>query len=312
MTCLNMTGSTAGSIRVSLRCDKMPLDMMEKNEKHYSEADIFPENGAYEYRYLKGGHKYGLGGMPAPRKGSYVSFSKLLRMYRPLILSFIIVMLAFVMRRYAESRREAVLDPSAVVITVSDPSAGVSLKIDTAHFCYYIRKAEIDGNKAAIEYDETDPRKYWGVFLEKDKSTSGYVSDIARQAALDSCIRDTVYAMEAGKAGFKLDDGELEDIGYDAEEFFKDLNEEAALRTGLTKDVVLEMAEKEALSHFYMLDLARKDVEKGGALSELEAVRERYDTGGTYYEELLKGYAVSIDEEEMYKIKPGRVTINNE
>ena len=235
---------------------------------------------------------------PAERKKKRkVRLKKEVRTFLLIIISFLVVMALYItFDRLTKFDYEKNLD--TIVVTVDQTN--ISLKEIT----YYIMLVERTGNEYAGQYNENNLTEYWGLYMNQGDET-GYVTDLAKQAALDYCIRDNIYAMEAGKAGITLNQVEIAELREDTENAFLAMNSREKEVSGLSQEELQIIMEKECLSHKYMSILAQNY--KDGALEAMTLV---YDVGGSYYNELLEKYPVSLNEKIWKNVKVGHITIN--
>lgn len=311
------------------------IDVIEKGKSREQNAVL--NDTEYTFRYIKDGK--------SPRTGRNIRDSlcgdikpevaksgmtgaarpgRMIKLYRPIIFSVAIVMIATLLYRRAIKLDTSAHTDSVIVSieqtgTAGDEATAAESGTDTLvtdvtlkELGYYIYKAETEGNITALNYDADDPKAYWNLYMNQDGSNSGYVSDLARDAALDYCIRDTLYELEAEKNGFSLGADELADADYDAEKMYSELSDKAKKNTGLDEELMKEMAEREYTAHAYMRSLAETDVENGDASSVLEAVTKYYDIGGSYYTDLLGTYSITVNDELWNNVRVGFVTINND
>ncbi|MCR5209815.1 MAG: hypothetical protein K6C99_06365 [Lachnospiraceae bacterium] len=313
----------------------MPVEIIEKSSdpEKRSRTDLpsdeFSElsGSDFEYRYLKNGKSprsgssirldpgngsYSRrGGKDMPQSRSFlVRPGNFLRLYKPLIFVMLISVLAIFL-----SKRAGYLDTGehldSIMIDMESLSGeNENEEIPLRYLGYYIVKTELDGDQTAREYDSSDPKAYWNLYMNQDGQNSGYVSDLARDAVLNYCIRDIIYSDLAKKNGYKLNEELLTETDYDAASFYADLSDRAKAKTGLTEDEVRVIMENEALAHSYMLELASLSVKDGLASNSLEAVNELYDINGSYYKNLLSDYKITINTDEWNKVRIGFVTIN--
>lgn len=281
----------------------------------------------FEYRYLKngksprsghripvdaGGSSYGKRGSAgmAKSRGFVVRPGNFIRLYKPLIFVMLITFLAIFL-----SKRAGFLDTGehldSVMIRMESLSGeNIDEEIPLRYLGYYIVKTEQEGDQAAREYDASNPKAYWNLYMNQDGINSGYVSDLARDAVLNYCIRDIIYSDLAKKNGFKLNDELLTETEYEAATFYADLSERAKNKTGLTEEEVKSIMKNEALAHAYMLELADESVNAGLASNSLGAVNDIYDINGSYYITLLSDYKITINTDEWNKVRIGFTTIN--
>jgi len=187
---------------------------------------------------------------------------------------------------------------STPVITVSDNI--VTLK----DFSYYIIEMENKGQEVALIYDENNPIAYWNLYMN-DSSDSGYVTDLARRTAIDFCVRDNIYAIEAKNAGMSLTNDEIEEIRYDAEQYYYKVSDKGIENLGLDVFSLEKAMQTEALAYKYISSLAENDED-----GVLQSVVLKYDVGGNYYEALKNEYHIVIEHEILNEVRFGFVTIN--
>lgn len=192
---------------------------------------------------------------------------------------------------YEEDLAEPIVTIDGMVVTLKEIS-------------YYIMEVENTGDAFARVYNPDNPVEYWGLYMNEE-IRSGYVSDLARTAALDYCIRDNIYYLEAVRAGVELTDEEQESVRADAEDYYAQMTKRQREVTQLvTQDLEL-ILEKVTLTQKYMVQLSSQD-----DVSVLEAVTLHYDVGGDYYENLIKSYTIDINKRIWKQVHPGHVTIN--
>lgn len=172
-------------------------------------------------------------------------------------------------------------------------------KITLKEAAYYIMVIESNVHGAAIEYNTNNPREYWNVYLNDGEGNSNFLSGQAKEDAMNACIRDGIYYIEALNAGITLSDEEKKQCAEDA-------SEEEKLLTG--KQVQVTQYEYKDMYHIIeKIALVKKYV---NTLMEKGYTAEQLDFGGEYYEELKKGYDVKINEEMWENISLGKLTIN--
>lgn len=188
-----------------------------------------------------------------------------------------------------------------IIVTVDETNLSLQ------EISYYIMKLEADVDAAAKLYNADNPKSYWNVYMNQDGSNSGYVSDLAKEAVLDYCIRDNIYYKEAIENGYTLPEALLTDIRYDAENLYNTMTPRQREVTKLTSEQLAIIMEKEEISHQYMIELASRS-EAG----MLQSIFLEYDVGGDLYEQVKLKHNIAIDEDLWGKVKVGRITINYE
>ena len=183
------------------------------------------------------------------------------------------------------------------VITIGD----TAIKLD--EMMYYIYMVEATGQRAALEYDEKHPKKYWNMYMNKEFEDSGFVTDIAKKTAIDYCIRDNIYYMEAVQENFDISEAEREEIIYDAGELYEKSARYKNLQY-VDKEVLQEVMLKEAVAHAYMRSLAGEDS------VALKNMTEQVDIGGSLYRQRVQQYKIEKNESLLEKVRVGFVTVN--
>ena len=136
-------------------------------------------------------------------------------------------------------------------------------------------------------------------------SESGYITDIARRTAIDFCVRDNIYALEAEKAGLVLTDEEMEDLRYDAEQFYVKVSVKGRENTHIDVLSIEKAMRTERLAYKYIMQLANEDEE-----GVLQSVVLKYNVGGLYYEALKNDYNIKIENTILNEVNFGFVSIN--
>lgn len=164
---------------------------------------------------------------------------------------------------------------------------------------YYVMVIESNINDAALQYNANDPKRYWNIYMNDGENRSNFLCDQAKEDMKASCIRDTVYYMEAQKAGVKLSETERSQVMDDAYEQEKLMTGKMLEVTGYEYTDLCYVLEKIAIVKKYINTL----MEKG-------YTEEQLDVGGEYYEELKSRYSVWENEDMWEEITLGSVTIN--
>lgn len=214
-----------------------------------------------------------------------------------IVIFLIFVIVSIVIKKNLEVTMEKKI--SSPVITVNDNI--VTLK----DFSYYIITMEEKVNEMAIMYDEENPVSYWNLYMNDGNSESGYITDIARRTAIDFCVRDNIYALEAEKAGLVLTDEEMEDLRYDAEQFYVKVSVKGRENTHIDVLSIEKAMRTERLAYKYIMQLANEDEE-----GVLQSVVLKYDVGGLYYEALKNDYNIKIENTILNEVNFGFVSIN--
>lgn len=189
-------------------------------------------------------------------------------------------------------------------IVLSVDETNISLQ----EISYYIMKLEADVDQTARLYDSQNPKAYWNVYLNQQTAEgyeSGYVSDLAKNAVMDYCIRDNIYYKEAVQSGFALSQEAMEGIRYEAQHAYETMSIRQREMTQLTAEQFALIMEKEETAHQYMVKLAF-----GSDEGMLQAIFLELDVGGNLYEQMKEKHVIAIDTNLWDNVKVGRVTIN--
>ncbi|MCR5118796.1 MAG: hypothetical protein K6B44_04150 [Lachnospiraceae bacterium] len=254
----------------------------------------------FEWHYLKDGQSQHerLGERKRSGRRRPLFSPRFRQQYLPVMMSLMMVYLAWVvMSRGSTIKYDEHLDE--VIVSISDGS-GYSEKISFRDISYYVLTAEREGDKAARLYDEKKPTAYWNLYMNDEGDESGYMSDLARQTVLDAVIRDRIYANEAEKAGYVLDEETKADTEFDAKRLYLGLTEREKDTLKLDEEGLKEDMLREMLAKQYILSLG------GGDLTKTFA----YDIKGAEYEKIKEGYSIETDTDVYRKLRIGFVTIN--
>ncbi len=280
-----------------------PIDMMEKTKPGdtVTEVDPFANNaGGYTWRYLKDGR--------SRRTGQTLKLqveSKKRKWYsRPMIMTLILVFLTYTVLVRGRSFDYAG-NREMKVVSCTDPVDGSEISLTLYDLAYYVIKVERDGNLYALEYDAENPKAYWNLYMNDEGDDSGYMSDLGRRAALQYAIRDTLYAHEAKRHGFNLNEVQQKETREAALEMYRSLTDRERSVCNYTDEDLYKIMEKERLAHEYMLYLAGE-----GDGTAFENVALHLNVGGSDYEEMYERYQISINEKLWNKVRIGFVTIN--
>lgn len=185
-----------------------------------------------------------------------------------------------------------------VVITVDEE------QITLRELGYYVFEVESKIDKQARLYNPEDPLDYWNTYFNSGYE-GGYISEMAEDAILGSCVCDLIYEKMALEKGYELTAEEKEEAGALAEQFFASMNEEQIAVTGLTQEMVTEITERQAL----VLKFAKEyfeDVDFSGYAGYRE---ELVSYAGDYYKEkILPEHEVVYEYDIINEWKVGRIT----
>ena len=221
-----------------------------------------------------------------------------LRPYRGVFIALAIFLLGTtILNRMAVSDNGYVLtDHLQECAFIVKAPGGESDTLTMGDLARYIMRVERDGDVHARAYDEKDPTAYWKLRVSTAEEAA-YISGMAKKTVFDYAVRDAIYAIEAQRAGFNLDEDTLKAIHYDAEREYFNMSVKEKNSTGLTIDGIEENMKKETLVHEYMVYL--NDAVTGGT-----------DVGSEYYEGLKQTYTIDEDTAVTGPLRLGYVTIN--
>lgn len=213
------------------------------------------------------------------------------------ILSIAICVCAFLFIYYGNKNEEYDYNEhlDEHVIKVSDDKGMVEpIVVNLQEMAYYIMNVEGDIQQMACQYDSEHPEKYWLIRIESTYDMKDYAKDLA----YDSCVRDTIYYMEALKAGVELTKEEQELAANDAKIIMENLTGKQMELSDYTQDVLYSLEKKLYLASKYVNTLT----EEGYKMEELELE-------GSYYKELVSSYNIEVNDEVWDKVVLGELSI---
>lgn len=159
-------------------------------------------------------------------------------------------------------------------------------RVTLQELSYYIMLSEGKVNLMAEVYDSTNTQQFWNVY-----TNHMFVRNEAKATAMNSCIRDNIYCLEAEKNGVTLTEEEVAQVKSDAEDVCDGLSYKQALSTKLTADELTVIMEKVALASKYANYLIQNE-----DLSQYSDQPETtVEVGGEYYEALKESYTIVIN-----------------
>lgn len=215
------------------------------------------------------------------------------------VVCIVTAVLAFILIYYENKNEEFIYNEHLAenVLTVTDTSdEQATVNVNLQEMAYYIINVEGDMQEMACQYDSDYPGRYWSLKIEATYTMRDYAKDLA----MDSCIRDNIYYMEALKNNITLTEEEEERASEDAHIIMKNLTDRQMDVADFTNDVVYDIQIKLSIAGKYVNSL----VEKGYTMEELEL-------GGDYYEELRLKYKTTENEQLWEKVKLGNLTVKN-
>lgn len=173
-------------------------------------------------------------------------------------------------------------------------------EIKLRELSYYFMIEEEAVNETALIYNPEKPLEYWGLYIDNK-----FVSDEARNTAVNFCIRDVLYSQYAKEEGMSLSDEELLELENNANQMFRDLTEKQAKLKLTKEDICVAMQRNE---------LADKFVIKSASDNELSMTEEvlsaYYGLNSKFFKEAKIKRNVKVDEELLDNVRMGTLTIN--
>lgn len=200
------------------------------------------------------------------------------------------------MRRKNKFVYEECLDDIVVTVDGRD----ISLR-ELGYYVYYV-ETKID--KQARLYNPEDPLDYWNTYFNSGLE-GGYISEMARDAVLGSCVCDLIYEEMAKENGYELTQEEKKNAEALAEVFYNSMTEEQRVTTGLTPEIVTEVEMRRQL----VVKFAKEYFEEID-FSGYEGYREELVSyAGDYYQkEILPAHEVKYEDKIVPELQIGRVT----
>ncbi len=188
------------------------------------------------------------------------------------------------------------------VITVDDT------EITLREFGCYIYEVEAFVQKQALLYDPENPKHWWNTHFSAGMD-SQFVCDLAKKAAINTCILEEIYSKKAASEGITLDIAEEKQALEEAKVLYNSMNSEQIRRTGLDETIIIEMRKKHALALKYSDHLANSLSFTGYS----EEPEKLLGWDGAYFlGEILPEHKVEMNDKVLDKITLGKITVNYE
>lgn len=185
-----------------------------------------------------------------------------------------------------------------VVLTVDDRA------LTLRELSYYVYNVEMTIDKQARIYNPEDPLDYWNTYFNSGVE-GGYISEMALDIVLESCVCDLIYEDMARANEYELTDEEKENAGKKAEVLFAKLSEQQTRKTGLTPELIKEAIEREAL----VVKFASEYFEEIDFTGYSGYREELVSYAGDYYKnEILPQHKVEYEHRIVNELSIGRIT----
>lgn len=185
-----------------------------------------------------------------------------------------------------------------IVITVDDRQ--VSLR----ELGYYVYHVESQIDKQARVYNPDDPLDYWNTYFNSGVE-GGYISEMARDTVLETCVCDLIYEQMARQQGYELTADEEKEATEQAEIVYAKLSQKQRDKTGLTPELITDVFKRKAL----VVKFAAKYFETVDFTGYSGYREELVSYAGDYYQkEILPQHKVDYHENLVKELSIGRVT----
>lgn len=165
---------------------------------------------------------------------------------------------------------------------------------------YYIMTSERNVDAMAQDYDPKDTFAFWRLHFN-----SVFIVTEAKESAMNTCVRDVVYCLEADAAGVSLNEAELAQAAAEATEVYQGLS--------LKQQEALQFDEASLTELMEQIHLARKYANMLVDTVDFEPYEETAETaveiGGAYYNEILAKHEVETNDRLWAKVHLGDITI---
>ena len=181
-----------------------------------------------------------------------------------------------------------------------------SENITLREFGYYIYKVESFVQNQALLYDPENPKHWWNTHFSAGMD-SQFVCDYAKKVALNTCICDQIYYLDAIDSGYVPDAATNAQILQESNEMFLNMSSSQLEATGLNKELVTKMHKRHVIAAQYVrsisqkLDFSQYDKEPD----------ELLNWDGEYYQkELLPKHEVKPVDKILDQLTLGKITVN--
>ena len=184
------------------------------------------------------------------------------------------------------------------VITVDD------ICITLRELSCYVYEVESEIDKQARIYNAEDPLDYWNTYFNSG-TEGGYISEMAEDVILGSCVCDLIYEQMAIEQGYELTEEEKKEAEKQAEQLYVRMSETQKQNTGLTLDLICKVKKRKAL----VLKFAMEYFENVDFTGYSGYREELVSYAGDYYcKEVLPLHQVDYNSEIINEWSIGRIT----
>lgn len=173
-------------------------------------------------------------------------------------------------------------------------------EVELREITYYIMIEEESVNQVAGEYDPMNSNAYWNLHVNGE-----YVSEKAKEAALDYCVRDVIYAYKAKEVDLELSKSQIADLEQKAENIFEGLTEKQ-LELGLTQEDIYKALYNNLLADEYVLLMAKKD----GVKMEEKVLSAYYGINSYFFKRTRAELDFVLNEVLWEEITLGNLTVD--
>ena len=178
--------------------------------------------------------------------------------------------------------------------------------ISLREFGYYIFEVEAFVQKQALLYDPENPKHWWNTHFSAGMD-SQFVCDYAKKVAINSCIADEIYYMEAVRNGFALSADEEKRAADQAKDIIGSMDLPQMNAAGLSDEIIADMCKKQSLASKYAQSLITNEDVSAYPGDPYELVN--WD-GAYYLEKVLPGHETWTNDDLLDQITLGKITVN--
>ena len=173
-------------------------------------------------------------------------------------------------------------------------------------FGYYIYMVEDMVQDQAKVYDPDNPLHWWNTHFSAGPD-SQYVSEYAKKTAVNTYLSHEIYYKEALAEGLELSPEEETAAEKAAADMYDGLTKIQLERTGLTKEIIYDLRNKQELAAKFARGLVEK-VDLSGYENGPDV--ELSGNGEFFQDVILPRHTVVINDELVDNINMGRITVN--